>query len=76
MIRLTIAVRPAKLIGARRMITIKLTIPKQELPTKELRALLAAALLRGTRETNSWQAEDAVMAAARAMQDAKITETM
>ena len=58
------------------MITIKLTIPKQELPTKELRALLAAALFRGTSETNSWQAEDAVMAVAHAMQDAKITETM
>ena len=58
------------------MITIKLTIPKQELPTKELRTLLAAALMRGTSETNSWQAEDAVMAVAHAMQNAKITETM
>jgi homoserine kinase len=58
------------------MITITLTIPKQELPTKELRALLAAALCRGAGETNSWLAEDAVMAVAHAMQDAKITETM
>lgn len=76
MILLTIAVRPQKLIGARRMITIKLTIPKQELPTKELRTLLAAALFRGAGETNSWQAEDAVTAVAHAMPYAKITETM
>jgi hypothetical protein len=58
------------------MITIKLTIPKQELPTKDLRTLLAAALCRGAGETNSWLAEDAVMAVARAMPYAKITETM
>jgi hypothetical protein len=37
---------------------------------------LSQALMRGTSETNSWQAEDAVMAVAHAMHDAKITETM
>ena len=58
------------------MINIKITIAKQELPNKELRALLAAALMRGVGETNSWQAEDAVMAVAHAMPYAKIKETM
>ena len=57
------------------MIKIEITLPKQEIPTADLRALLAAALIRGAGETNSWQAEEAVIAAAKAVRDATITET-
>ncbi len=57
------------------MIKITLEIAAQDIPTQDLRALLAAALMRGAGETNSYMAEDAVIAAARAMRDAEITET-
>jgi hypothetical protein len=58
------------------MITVKFEIDSQEIPTSDLRTLLAAALMRGADETTSWKAEAAVCSAARAMRDAEITETV
>lgn len=58
------------------MITVKITIPTQEIPTRDLRALLAAALIRGSDETTTWKATAAVVAAARAMSDAEISESV
>lgn len=58
------------------MIKITLQIPKQRIPGQDLPALLSLALRHGASITNSWQTEDAVIAAAHAMHRAEITETV
>lgn len=57
------------------MIKITLEIAEQEIPTQDLRALFAAALIRGSDEANVFAA-NAIHDAARAMRDAEIVETV
>jgi hypothetical protein len=57
------------------MITVTFAIPAQKIPTQDLRALFAAALIRGADDTTTYAGDDAVRAAASAIMNATVTET-
>ena len=57
------------------MITVTFSIPAQKIPTQDLRALFAAALIRGADDTTTYAGDDAVRAAASAIMNATVTET-
>ena len=57
------------------MVTVTFTLPRQKIPTEDLQALFAAALIRGADDTTTYAGDDAVRAAASAMMYATVTET-